>query len=39
MVVIAWLMDLKPHVQSVLPITTKVVSLYPAHGEMYLIQH
>jgi hypothetical protein len=37
MVMIVWLLDLKPHVQLV-PITTKVVSLYPAHGESYSIQ-
>ena len=30
--------DLQLPVQSV-PITTKVVSLNPVHGEMYLIQH
>jgi hypothetical protein len=32
------LMSLQLPVQSV-PITTKVVSLNPAYGEMYLIQH
>ena len=31
-------MDLQLPVQSV-PITTKVVSLNPAHGEVYSIQH
>ena len=31
-------MDLQLPVQSV-PITTKVVSLNPAHGEVYLIQY
>jgi hypothetical protein len=31
-------MDLQLPIQS-MPITTKVVSLNPAHGEMYLIQH
>ena len=31
-------MDLQLPVQS-LPITTKVVSLNPAHDEVYLIQH
>jgi hypothetical protein len=30
-------LDLQPPVQSV-PITTKVVSSNPAHGEVYLIQ-
>ena len=37
-VVIVWQLDLQLPVQSV-PITTKVVSLNPVHGEMYLIQH
>jgi len=37
-VVIIWELDLKLPVQSV-PITTKVVSLTPAHGEVYSIQH
>jgi len=36
--VIVWYLDLQLHVQSV-PITTKVVSLNPVHGEVYLIQH
>jgi hypothetical protein len=35
---IVWLLNLQLHVQSV-PITTKVVSYNPAHGEVYLIQH
>ena len=34
MIVIAWLLDL----QSV-PITTKVVSYYPAHDKVYSIEH
>ena len=38
MVVFEWKLDLQLPVQSV-PITTKVVSLNPAHGEVYLIQH
>ena len=38
MVVFEWELDLQLPVQSV-PITTKVVSLNPAHGEVYLIQH
>ena len=33
-----WLLDLQLPIQSV-PITTKVVSLNPVHGEVYLIQH
>jgi hypothetical protein len=37
-VVIVWYLDLHPPMQSV-PITTKVVSLNPIHGEVYLIQH
>ena len=37
MVVIVWWLDLQIPVQSVL-ITTKVVSLNPAHGESYLTQ-
>ena len=37
-VVIIWLLDLQLPVQSV-PITTKVVSSNPVHGEVYLIQH
>jgi len=38
--VIVWKLDLQLHipVQSV-PITTKVVSWNPAHGEVYSIQH
>ena len=35
---IAWELDLQLTVQSV-PISTKVVSLNPAHGKVYLIQH
>ena len=38
MVVIVWLLDLQLPVQSV-PITTKVVSSSPVHGEVYSIQH
>jgi len=38
MMVIVWLLDLLLPVRSV-PITTKVVSSKPAHGEMYSIQH
>ena len=38
MVVILWLLAFQLPVQSV-PITTIVVSLNPAHGEVYLIQH
>ena len=37
-VVIVWWLDLQLPVQSV-PITTKIVSLNPVHGEVYLIQH
>jgi len=39
-IVIVWLfkLDLQLHVQSV-PITTKVVNLEPAHGEVNPIQH
>jgi hypothetical protein len=37
-VVIVWLLNLQLPVQSV-PITTKVVSSNPAHGEVYSIQH
>ena len=37
-VVIAWWLDLQLPVQSV-PITTKVVSSNPVHGEVYSIQH
>jgi hypothetical protein len=36
--VIGWLLDLQLHVQSE-PITTKVVSSKPVHGEVYSIQH
>ena len=35
---IVWCLDLQLPVQSV-PITTKVVSSNPAHGEVYWIQH
>ena len=38
MVVIVQWLDLQLHVQSV-PITTKVVSSNPVHGEVYSIQH
>ena len=38
LVVIVWWLDLQLHVQSV-PITTKVVSSSPVHGEVYSIQH
>ena len=38
MVVIVWELDLQLPVQSV-PITTKVVSSNPVHGEVYSIQH
>ena len=37
-VVIVWYLDLQLPVQSV-PITTKVVSSNPVHGEVYAIQH
>ena len=37
-VVIVWYLDLQLHVHSV-PITTKVVSSNPVHGEVYSIQH
>jgi hypothetical protein len=37
-VVIVWYLDLQLPVQSV-PITTKVVSLNPVHGEVYSIEH
>ena len=37
-VVIIWELDLQLPVQS-MPITTKVVSLNPVHGEVYSIQH
>ena len=35
---IVWELDLQLHVQSV-PITTKVVSSNPVHGEVHWIQH
>ena len=38
MVVIVWLLDLQLPMQSV-PITTKVMTSNPAHGEVYSIQH
>jgi hypothetical protein len=38
MVVIVWLLDLQLPVKS-MPTTTNVVSLNPAHSEVYLIQH
>ena len=38
MVVIVWWLGLQLPVQSV-PITTKVVSLNPVHGEVYSIHH
>jgi hypothetical protein len=38
MVMLIWYLDLQLPVQSV-PITTKVVSSNPAHGEVYSIQH
>ena len=38
MVMIVWQLDLRLPVQSV-PITTKVVSLYPVYREVYLIQY
>ena len=38
MVVIVWQLDLQLHMQPV-PITAKVVSSNPAHGEMYSMQH
>jgi hypothetical protein len=38
MVVIIWLLDLQPPMQSV-PMATKVVSFNPTHGEVYSIQH
>ena len=37
-VLIVWYLDLQLAVQSV-PITTKVVSSNPVHGEVYHIQH
>jgi hypothetical protein len=37
-VVIVWYLDLRLHVLSV-PITTKVVSSNPVHGEVYYIQY
>jgi hypothetical protein len=38
MAVIVWKLDLQLSMQS-MPITTKVVSLNPAHSEVYSIQH
>ena len=38
MVVIVWYLDLQLPMHSVL-ITTKVVSLNPAYGDVYLIEH
>ena len=38
MVVIAWKLDLQLPVQSV-PITTKVMSSNPGHGDLYSIQY
>jgi len=38
MVLIEWYLDIQLLVQSV-PITTKVVSLNPAHDEVYSIQY
>ena len=38
MVVIAWWLDLQLQMKLV-PIITKVVSLYPADGEVYSNQH
>jgi hypothetical protein len=38
MIVIIWYLDLQLHVHLV-PITTKFVSLNPAHGKVYSIQH
>ena len=35
---IVWMLNLQLPVQSV-PITTKVLTLNPTHGEVYLIQH
>ena len=35
---IVWYLDLQLSVQSV-PITIKIVSSNPVHGEVYLIQH
>jgi len=37
-VLIVWWLDLQLHVQSV-PITTKILSSNPVHGEVYSIQH
>jgi hypothetical protein len=37
-IVIVWYLDLQLPMQSV-PITTKVVSSNPGHGEVYSIQH
>ena len=38
MVAIVWQLDLQLPVQSV-PITTKIMSSNPIHGEVYSIQH
>ena len=38
MSMIVWKLDLQLPVQS-MPITTKVLSSNPVHGEVYLIQH
>ena len=38
MVLIVWSLDLQLHVQSV-PITTRIVSSNPVHGEVYSIQY
>ena len=38
-VVIIWQLDLQLPMQSVLPITIKIVSSNPTHGEVYLMQH
>jgi hypothetical protein len=38
LVIIVWQLDLQLPVQSV-PITTKVVSSNPLHGEVYSVQH
>jgi hypothetical protein len=38
MIIYVWYLDWQLHMQSV-PITTKVVILKPAHGEVYSIQH
>ena len=39
MVMIVWQLDLQLHVQLTVPITTKVVSSNPIHGEVYSLQH